>query len=113
MEDTSADHVKVLLNGNLLLPQNVTQVQAAINATQNPKSVRVAPGLSSTRGLTAFQTYATPWIYISGSDVEIEGPSDQAFGGFYGFGEQWWHAGNRVSRPHHPSLLAFATNALY
>ena len=33
--------MKVLFYGNWLLPQNVTQVQAAINATLNPKSVRV------------------------------------------------------------------------
>ncbi|TEB19473.1 pectin lyase-like protein [Coprinellus micaceus] len=79
---TELQNVKVLFYGNWLLPQNVTQVQTAINATQNPKS-----------------TYATPWIYISGSDVEIEGASEQEFGGFYGFGEQWWHTGNRVLRP--------------
>ncbi|TEB18255.1 pectin lyase-like protein [Coprinellus micaceus] len=79
---TELQNVKVLFYGNWLLPQNVTQVQTAINAAQNPKS-----------------TYATPWIYISGSDVEIEGASEQEFGGFYGFGEQWWHTGNRVLRP--------------
>ncbi|KAJ3523956.1 hypothetical protein NMY22_g11209 [Coprinellus aureogranulatus] len=79
---TGLQDVEVLFYGNWLLPRNVTQVQAAINATQNPKS-----------------TYATPWIYISGSNVEIEGASEQEFGGFYGFGEQWWHTGNRVLRP--------------
>ena len=33
------DNVTVLLDGNLLLPNNITAVQLAINATRNPASV--------------------------------------------------------------------------
>ena len=40
LPSTLIGNVKVLFYGNWLLPQNVTQVQTAINATQNPKSVR-------------------------------------------------------------------------
>lgn len=79
---TGLKNVKVLFYGNWLLPQDVAKVQSAINATQNPKS-----------------TYATPWIYIDGTEVHIEGATEKEFGGFYGFGEQWWHTGNRILRP--------------
>ncbi|RXW14388.1 hypothetical protein EST38_g11464 [Candolleomyces aberdarensis] len=74
--------VKVLFYGNFLLPDSISEVQSAINTTQNPPS-----------------TYATPWIYIQGSDVSIEGSTQIEYGRFYGFGEQWWHSGTRTLRP--------------
>ncbi|TEB21468.1 pectin lyase-like protein [Coprinellus micaceus] len=61
----SIENVKVLFYGNWLLPQNVTQVQTAINATQNPKS-----------------TYATPWIYISGSTSKSREPPSKRWACF-------------------------------
>ncbi|KAJ2915343.1 hypothetical protein MD484_g5079, partial [Candolleomyces efflorescens] len=75
-------NVHVLFYGNFLLPDSISQVQSAINSTQNPPS-----------------TYATPWIYIQGSDVTIEGSTQFEYGRFYGFGEQWWHSGTRTLRP--------------
>ncbi|KAJ8502997.1 hypothetical protein ONZ45_g11243 [Pleurotus djamor] len=79
---TGLRNVTVFLNGNLNLPSNMTQVQQAINATQNMPS-----------------TYATPWFYIQGSDVQIIGSDDFEWGRFHGFGQQWWDIGNRILRP--------------
>ncbi|KXN82448.1 putative exopolygalacturonase C [Leucoagaricus sp. SymC.cos] len=79
---TGLKNVTVHLNGNLLLPQNVSRVQHEINITQNQPS-----------------TYATPWFYIQGEDVTIIGSDDAEWGAFHGFGEQWWNIGNRILRP--------------
>ncbi|KAF9444955.1 glycoside hydrolase family 28 protein [Macrolepiota fuliginosa MF-IS2] len=79
---TGLKNVTVHLNGNLLLPQNVSAVQHSINTTLNQPS-----------------TYATPWFYIQGEDVSIIGSDDPEWGAFHGFGEQWWNVGNRILRP--------------
>ncbi|KAF9054257.1 pectin lyase fold/virulence factor [Panaeolus papilionaceus] len=79
---TGLSNVTVRLNGNLLLPSNITRVQQAINATQNQAS-----------------TYATPWFYIEGTDVQILGSEEFEWGQFHGFGQQWWDIGNRILRP--------------
>ncbi|CAA7262631.1 unnamed protein product [Cyclocybe aegerita] len=75
-------NVTVHIEGNLNLPNNITQVQQAINATLNQPS-----------------TYATPWFYIVGEDVQIIGSDDFEWGRFYGHGQQWWDIGNRTLRP--------------
>ncbi|KAK0201042.1 pectin lyase fold/virulence factor [Desarmillaria ectypa] len=60
-------NVTIYLNGNLNLPDNISQ------------------------------TYATPWFYFSGPDVQlIESESDE-WGRFNGFGQQWWDTGNRLA----------------
>ncbi|KAG9217737.1 hypothetical protein CCMSSC00406_0003574 [Pleurotus cornucopiae] len=79
---TGLRNVTVFLNGNLNLPNNISQVQHEINVTQNTPS-----------------TYATPWFYIEGSDVQIIGSDDFEWGRFHGFGQQWWDIGNRILRP--------------
>ncbi|KAF8153996.1 pectin lyase fold/virulence factor [Crassisporium funariophilum] len=75
-------NVTVLLNGNLNLPNNISRVQHEINITLNHPS-----------------TYATPWFYIDGTDVQIIGSDDFQWGRFNGFGQQWWDIGNRTLRP--------------
>ncbi|KAJ7160702.1 putative endopolygalacturonase, partial [Mycena filopes] len=75
-------NVVIHLNGNLLLPNNITKVQHEINITTNQPS-----------------TYATPWFYFHGSNVELIGSTDFEWGRFYGFGQHWWDLGNRTLRP--------------
>ncbi|KAG7447206.1 uncharacterized protein BT62DRAFT_919152 [Guyanagaster necrorhizus] len=65
----------------LSLPNNISQVRQAINSTNNPPS-----------------TYATPWFYFSGSDVQLIGSKSDEWGRFNGFGQQWWDAGNRAGQ---------------
>lgn len=79
---TGLKNVTVHINGNLLLPQNVSRVQHEINITDNQPS-----------------TYATPWFYFEGEEVSIIGSDDPEWGAFHGFGEQWWNVGNRILRP--------------
>ncbi|EKM76209.1 hypothetical protein AGABI1DRAFT_131529 [Agaricus bisporus var. burnettii JB137-S8] len=79
---TGLKNVTVHLNGNLLLPNNISRVQHEINVTNNQPS-----------------TYATPWFYFQGEDVSIVGSDDMEWGAFHGFGEQWWNIGNRILRP--------------
>ncbi|KAJ6615428.1 pectin lyase fold/virulence factor [Mycena sp. CBHHK59/15] len=87
------DNVIIRLNGNLLLPNNMTKVQNEITVTTNQPS-----------------TYATPWFYIHGSNVQLIGSSDFEWGRFYGFGQHWWDLGNRT---HRPQLATFnVTNGL-
>lgn len=74
--------VMVQISGNIHLPSDIPTVQAKINATTNPKS-----------------TYATPWFYFQGTNVEITGSEKPQWGRFYGYGEQWWHQSNRILRP--------------
>ncbi|TFK63573.1 pectin lyase-like protein [Pluteus cervinus] len=76
------ENVTIFLNGNIHLPTNISQVQHAINTTTNQPS-----------------TYATPWFYIHGSNVQIIGSDDSGWGRFDGHGEQWWNQGNRILRP--------------
>ncbi|EAU87521.2 hypothetical protein CC1G_11193 [Coprinopsis cinerea okayama7 len=76
-------NVKILLNGNIVLPSNITKVQVEINNTLNQPAL-----------------YATPWIYIQGTNVELVGSSDFKYGRFYSFGQQWWDLGIRTLRPH-------------
>ncbi|KAJ7682867.1 pectin lyase fold/virulence factor [Mycena rosella] len=66
---SAADNVIIHLNGNLLLPNNITK------------------------------TYATPWFYFHGSNVQLIGSADFEWGRFYGFGQHWWDLGNRTLRP--------------
>ncbi|PFH47436.1 glycoside hydrolase family 28 protein [Amanita thiersii Skay4041] len=75
-------NVTIFLNGNLNLPNNITEVQQKVNTTSNRPS-----------------TYATPWFYIQGTDVQIIGSEDFEWGRFHGFGQQWWDIGNRTLRP--------------
>ncbi|KAL0952793.1 hypothetical protein HGRIS_007018 [Hohenbuehelia grisea] len=79
---TGLQNVTVRLNGNLLLPNNISRVQHEINVTQNQAS-----------------TYATPWFYFQGTDVQIIGSNEFEWGQFHGFGQQWWDIGNRTLRP--------------
>ncbi|KAF7345078.1 Glycoside hydrolase family 28 protein [Mycena venus] len=76
------NNVIIHLNGNLLLPNNITKVQQEINVTTNQPS-----------------TYATPWFYFHGSNVQLIGSADFEWGRFYGFGNHWWDLGNRTLRP--------------
>ncbi|KAK0497826.1 pectin lyase fold/virulence factor [Armillaria luteobubalina] len=82
MSFTGLRNVTINLNGNLNLPNNISQVQQAISTTDNPPS-----------------TYATPWFYFSGSDVQLIGSESDEWGRFNGFGQQWWDIGNRTLRP--------------
>ncbi|KAJ7822451.1 pectin lyase fold/virulence factor [Mycena leptocephala] len=76
------NNVVIHLNGNLLLPNNITKVQQEINVTTNQPS-----------------TYATPWFYIHGSNVQLIGSTNFEWGRFYGFGQHWWDLGVRTLRP--------------
>ncbi|KAJ6526620.1 pectin lyase fold/virulence factor [Mycena vulgaris] len=76
------NNVVIYLNGNLLLPNNITKVQHEINITTNQPS-----------------TYATPWFYFHGSNVQLIGSTNFEWGRFYGFGQHWWDLGNRTLRP--------------
>ncbi|KAF8918384.1 pectin lyase fold/virulence factor [Mucidula mucida] len=82
MSFTDLSNVTIHLEGNLNLPNNITAVQIAINETKNQPS-----------------TYATPWFYFSGSDVQLIGSDENDWGKFHGFGQQWWDIGNRTLRP--------------
>ncbi|TFK29078.1 pectin lyase-like protein [Coprinopsis marcescibilis] len=77
------DNVTFLLNGNIILPSNITRVQVEINSTLNQPA-----------------TYAIPWIYIQGTNVQVIGSESFEFGRFYSFGQQWWDLGIRTLRPH-------------
>ncbi|KAJ7717574.1 pectin lyase fold/virulence factor [Mycena metata] len=76
------DNVIIHLDGNLLLPNNLTKVQHEINITTNQPS-----------------TYATPWFYFHGNNVELIGSADFEWGRFYGFGQHWWDLGVQTLRP--------------
>ncbi|KAF9529082.1 pectin lyase fold/virulence factor [Crepidotus variabilis] len=75
-------NVTVLLNGNLNLPRNITKVQYEINVTSNQPS-----------------TYATPWFYIHGTNVQILASNETNWGQFNAYGQQWWDIGLRTLRP--------------
>ncbi|EIN08863.1 pectin lyase-like protein [Punctularia strigosozonata HHB-11173 SS5] len=75
-------NVTINLQGNLLLPKNITAVQIAINETNNQPS-----------------TYATPWYYIHGEEVTFKGSNQSQWGAFHGFGQQWWDIENQTLRP--------------
>ncbi|KAG7087713.1 hypothetical protein E1B28_013660 [Marasmius oreades] len=79
---TGLKNVTIHLDGNLNLPNNISQVQQAINVTKNQPS-----------------TYATPWFYFSGEDVSLIGSDNPEWGRFNGFGQRWWDIGNRTLRP--------------
>ncbi|KAH7097874.1 pectin lyase fold/virulence factor [Auriculariales sp. MPI-PUGE-AT-0066] len=79
---TDLKNVTVRINGNILLPKNITAVQEAVNTTTNQHS-----------------SYAVPWFYFAGEDVSIYGSSKKDWGAFHGFGQQWWDIGQRISRP--------------
>ncbi|KAJ7041156.1 pectin lyase fold/virulence factor [Mycena alexandri] len=76
------DNVVIHLDGNLLLPNNLTKVQHEINITTNQPS-----------------TYATPWFYFHGNNVQLIGSADFEWGRFYGFGQHWWDLGVQTLRP--------------
>ncbi|KAF9256201.1 putative endopolygalacturonase [Marasmius fiardii PR-910] len=91
---TDLKNVTIHLEGNLNLPNNISQVQQAINVTQNQR------GTSGT----------IPWFYFSGEDVSLIGSDNSEWGRFNGFGQQWWDIGNRTLRP---QLASFnVTNGL-
>lgn len=69
----SIGNVTVHLNGNLLLPNNITAVQQAINASSNQKSVCNAVRQLQNAEEKLIQTYATPWFYIHGDNVDLVG----------------------------------------
>lgn len=75
-------NVDIKLNGNLDLPSDIATVQQKINATSNQPS-----------------TYATPWFYIHGSNVNLIGSKKKSYGQFQGHGQQWWDIGLRILRP--------------
>ncbi|KDR74055.1 hypothetical protein GALMADRAFT_212234 [Galerina marginata CBS 339.88] len=77
---TNLKNVTILLNGNLNLPNNISRVQHEINVTLNQPS-----------------TYATPWFYIQGTDIQLIGSDEAEWGRFHGFGQQWWDVGNRLA----------------
>ncbi|KAJ7793013.1 hypothetical protein B0H14DRAFT_2623284 [Mycena olivaceomarginata] len=86
---TMLDNVVIHLNGNLVLPNNITKVQQEINVTTNQPS-----------------TYATPWFYfhgngtdfsLKGNNVQLIGSTDFEWGRFYGFGNHWWDLGVRLT----------------
>lgn len=62
-----AENVTVKLEGNLLLPKNITEVQQQVNTTTNQPS-----------------SYAVPWFYIFGEEVSIYGSEDKDWGAFHG-----------------------------
>ncbi|KAG8929211.1 hypothetical protein FRC03_001121 [Tulasnella sp. 419] len=75
-------NVKILVEGNIDLPNSIPDIQRAINTTANPKTV-----------------YATPWWYIQGDKVSLIGSKDKNKGWFDGHGEQWWAVNNKTLRP--------------
>ena len=72
------ENVVIELNGSLHLPNNIAAVQAKVKADKNPNS---------------------SWFYIQGTDVSLIGQNSQSLdgGSFYGYGQQWWAAGQKVS----------------
>ena len=69
------------LNGSLHLPNNIADVQAKVKKNTNG---------------------GKGWIYIDGTDVSLIGPGtgDDSAGSFYGYGQQWWDAIQKVSYRH-------------
>ena len=73
-----AEDVVIELNGSLHLPNNIAAVQAKVKTNKNPDK---------------------SWIYIQGTDVSLIGENSNNLdhGAFYGYGQQWWDIGQKVS----------------
>ncbi|KAG8903248.1 hypothetical protein FRC01_009279 [Tulasnella sp. 417] len=82
MSWVNLSNVDIHLYGNLDLPCDIATVQQKINSTSNQPS-----------------TYATPWFYIQGSNVNLVGSKNNKYGQFHGYGQQWWDIGQRILRP--------------
>ena len=87
----SADDVVIELNGSLHLPDSISAVQNIVKAKK---------------------TIGGSWIRIKGTNVRLIGKDDPdwAYGSIWGYGEQWWKAGQKVSRapnshPRIPQLI--------
>ncbi|KAL8292334.1 hypothetical protein RQP46_001800 [Phenoliferia psychrophenolica] len=71
--------VVISIQGNLDLEKNISKVQAIVNSS----------------------TFPGYWFsFAKGSDITIEGASNPHRGWIDAFGQQWWDAGNQISRPH-------------
>jgi polygalacturonase len=91
---TNLSNVEIHLRGNLHLPQNITAVQAAVNASNA-------------------LTYSTAlyWFKFAGPSIDFIGTSNVTNGWIYSYGQAWWDANpvngtGIVSRPH---LMSFNT----
>jgi galacturan 1,4-alpha-galacturonidase len=112
---TMLDNVVIHLNGNLVLPNNITKVQQEINVTTNQPSVaskfafisgllspdvcidiRYALVLLSWCGVCFLTGNGTDFS-LKGNNVQLIGSTDFEWGRFYGFGNHWWDLGVRVS----------------
>ncbi|KAJ7794678.1 pectin lyase fold/virulence factor [Mycena olivaceomarginata] len=78
------NNVVIHLNGNLLLPNNITKVQQEISVTTNQPNV-------------CFFALVIATIPIN---VQLIGSTDFEWGRFYGFGNHWWDLGNQTLRPY-------------
>lgn len=80
---SNLNNVEFVINGNLTLPPNVTQVEAVVS------NGHIYPG---------------HWITVSGTGVTITGTKTNRGGYFIGHGDLWWSAGVADStnsrRPH-------------
>jgi len=68
----------ISIEGNLTLPQNMTMVQAGVNAS----------------------TYTGYWFHFTGERVNITGSTDPWSGWIDSYGQQWWDATNQIARPY-------------
>lgn len=91
---TNLSNVEIRMRGNLHLPQNITAVQEAVNASNA-------------------HTYSTAlyWFKFSGPSIDFVGTSNVTNGWIYSYGQAWWDANpvngtGIVSRPH---LMSFNT----
>ena len=68
----------IWLKGSLHLPKDIGEVQAKVRSNKNPGSSN------------------KPWFYIEGTNVFLIGGKGDDSGAFYGYGESWWAATQKV-----------------
>lgn len=91
---TNLSNVEIRLQGNLHLPRKITDVQAAVNASNA-------------------LTYSTAlyWFKLAGSSIDFIGTSNLTNGWIYSYGQAWWDANpvNGTGIAARPHLMSFNT----
>ncbi|KAJ9630570.1 hypothetical protein H2203_001093 [Taxawa tesnikishii (nom. ined.)] len=91
---TNLSNVEISLQGNLHLPQNITAIQAIVNAT--------------TASAQATSLY---WFKFAGPSIDYVASSNVSNGWIYSYGQAWWDANptNGTGTAARPHLLSFNT----
>jgi len=74
----SLKDVEIAIEGNISLPNSMTNVQSIVGNSSFPGA----------------------WFVLSGSNVTFRGSTDPKSGWIDAFGQQWWDAQNQTNRPH-------------